>query len=96
MISGNLQDAAAVCGDWYRAEPSLTTFVLRSIFEDLVSRDWDDKQGVSTSIYQPFQDGVLPHLIQIADILSATPAAEPIGEVEALVVAYRDSLLSTP
>ena len=96
MVSDNLQDTAAVCDAWYRAEPSLTTFVLRGIFEDLVSRGWDDKQGVSTPTYQPFQDDVLPHLVGIADILSATPAAEPIDEVEALVVAYRDSLLATP
>ena len=72
-----MADAAALCEAWYRAEPSLTTFVLRGIFADLVSRDRDDKQGVPIAAYQPFQAGVLPHLMRIANVLSTTPAAEP-------------------
>jgi len=96
VVSQNLRDAAAVSEAWYRAEPSLTTFVLRGILEDLVSRGWDDAQGVPTAVYQPFQATVLPPLLRVVDILVATPAAEPIDELDALVVAYRDSLLTTP
>ena len=96
MLSDTLRDAIVLCDDWYAAEPSLTTFVLRSIFRDLQLRGWDNQQGVPTAEYDPFQNGVLPHLVQIADILSATPAAEPVNELDALIVAYRDSLLQTP
>src|SRR3989442_780219 len=96
MLSDNLRDTVQLCDDWYAAEPSLTTFVLGSIFRDLQLRDWDNQQGVATSLYDPFQNLVLPRLLQIADILSATPAAEPLSELDELVVAYRDSLLPTP
>jgi hypothetical protein len=61
-----------------------------------MARGWYDRQGVPTNRYQLFQDGVLPHLLRIADILVATPAAEPIAELDALVIAYRDSLRATP
>src|SRR5689334_21022336 len=96
VVSQNLLGAAAVCEAWYRAEPSLTTFVLRAILDDLISRGWDDKQGVPIAVYQPFQAGVLPPLLRLVDILIATPAAEPIAEADAIVVAYRGSLLATP
>ena len=96
MLSDTLRDTIVLCDDWYAAEPSLTTFVLRSIFRDLQLRGWDSQQGIPTAVYDPFQNGVLPHLLQIADILSATPAAEPVNELDALIVAYRDSLLATP
>jgi len=39
---------------------------------------------------------VLPHLLHVADILFATPAAEPTSELDTLVVAYRDSIRATP
>ena len=35
-------------------------------------------------------------LARIADIMSATPAAEPIAELDTLTVAYRDSIAATP
>ena len=96
MLSDTLRDTIVLCDDWYAAEPSLTTFVLRSLFRDLQCRGWDNQQGIPTAVYDPFKNGVLPHLLKIADILSATPAAEPVNEVDALVVAYRDSFSSTP
>ncbi len=96
MVSDTLRETIAHCDDWYTAEPSIATFVLRSLFRDLERRGWDDRQGVSAAVYDPFKNGVLPLLNQIADILSATPAASPIAEMEGLVVAYRDSIRATP
>ena len=96
MVSDNLRDAIALCDAWYAAEPSLATFILCSIFRDLERRGWDDQQGMSSAVYDPFKNGVLPLLFQVADILAATPAAEPINELDDLVVAYRDSINATP
>jgi hypothetical protein len=62
----------------------------------LAARGWEDQQGVPATTYQPFQNGVLPHLLHIANTLSATPAAEPINELDTLVVSYRDFLRTIP
>jgi hypothetical protein len=51
---------------------------------------------VPAAHYKLFKDGVLPHLIRIADTLAATPSAEPITELDNLVIAYRASLPTTP
>jgi hypothetical protein len=96
LLGDNLRDAAAVCNAWYTAEPSLATFVMHTLMEALLARNWGDEQGVPASHYQPFQSLVLPGLIQVVDILVATPAAEPIDELDALVIAYRDCLRATP
>ena len=96
MVSDTLRDTIVHCDAWYAAEPSLATFVLRSIFNDLECRGWDNQHGISTADYGPFTNGVLPHLLQIANILSATPAAEPIRELDDLVIAYRDSVKARP
>jgi hypothetical protein len=91
LVSHRLEDASSLCDKWYEAEPSLTTFVLRSLLQDLIARGWDDAQGVPASHYKLFKDLVLPHLKRIVDILAVTPSAEPIGELDTLVVAYRNS-----
>jgi hypothetical protein len=62
----------------------------------LEARNWDDGQGVPNAQYAPFQAAVLPILTRIVDIMAATPAAEPIAELDALVIAYRDCLAATP
>jgi hypothetical protein len=96
LVADNLRDALAICDDWYAAEPSLATFVIRSLVRDLERRGWDDQQGVPAVQYAPFKSTVEPQLIGIVDILAVTPAAEPITELDALVVAYRDSIKATP
>jgi hypothetical protein len=96
VVSDKLEKASTLCDEWYAAEPSLATFVLRGTFRDLIARGWDDAQGVPTAHYRLFKDGVFPHLSAIVDTLAATPSAEPIDELDALVVAYRDSIPTTP
>jgi hypothetical protein len=96
LIGDKLTKAAQLCDDWYMAEPSLVTFTLRSLFHDLKGRRWDDGQGIPATQYAPFQAGVVPILKRIAEILDATPAAEPITELDDLAVAYRDSSKATP
>ena len=49
MVSDNLRDAAALCDQWYAAEPSLATFVLRGVFADLTARGWDAQQGAPST-----------------------------------------------
>lgn len=96
MLSDNLRDAISLCEAWYRAEPNLATFILRAIFVDRGSDGWLDQQGVPNTSYQPFQNGVLPHIISIADILSANTAAQPMNDIDTLLVAYRDFLQGKP
>jgi hypothetical protein len=96
MVSDTLRDTITHCDGWYAAEPSLATFALLSLFRDLERRGWDDKQGVPAAKYDPFKNMVLPHLLRIADILSAAPSAEPIDELDELAVAYRDPIRATP
>ncbi len=95
-VGTNLTAASAACDAWYLAEPSLSTFVLRAIFRHLLSDGFDDPQGIPTAVYQQFQNGMLPHIIRIIDTLVATPAAEPIGDLDTLTVAYRDTIRLTP
>lgn len=96
LLGDRLRDAAAIWDSWYSAEPSLATFTLHALLKDLIDRGWTDPQGIPTAQYQPFETLVRPGLLQIVDILAATPAAEPIDELDALVVAYRDSIRATP
>jgi hypothetical protein len=96
VVADTLVDIITHCDGWYVADPRIATFILRSIFRDLQLRGWDNQQGVATAAYDPFKNGVLPHLLRIADILSAMPSAEPMNELIALIVAYRDSLVATP
>jgi hypothetical protein len=96
LIGDKLTKAVSLCDDWYIAEPSLVTFALRALFHDLKERRWDDGQGIPAAQYAPFQAGVMPILKRIAEILSATPAAEPITQLDDLAVAYRDSIKVTP
>ncbi len=101
LASGNLTgsrlaDAARLCHDWYMAEPSVVTFTICSLITDLMARGWDDGQGVSSAQYAPFQAAVLPALQRVVHILAVTPAAEPIAELDVLVIAYRDSIKATP
>jgi hypothetical protein len=91
-VGSNLRDASALWDDWFAAEPSLTTFALRSLFRDLIDRGWDDPQGVPSPDYQRFAGGVLPVLNRIVGTLAVTPSAEPVDAVDELAVAYRDSL----
>jgi hypothetical protein len=38
------------------------SFVFRSVFHDLIARDWDDEQGVPTPVFNRFAADVLPRL----------------------------------
>jgi hypothetical protein len=94
VVGDRVRRAVSLCDAWFAAEPSLTTFVLRSIFRDLSGAEWDAPQGVETSKYKPFEDGVLPRLKQVVNILSTNPGAEPTADLDELVRAYRDFCLA--
>ena len=96
LVADNLRHALAIVDACHAAEPGLATFVIRSLLRDLERRGWDDQQGVPAVQYAPFKNTVEPKLIVIAGVLAATPAAEPISELDQLVVAYRDSIKETP
>ncbi len=96
LTGDRLTKVEKLCHDWYLAEPSLVTFTISSLFKNLVDREWNDGQGVASALYDPFQKIALPALLKIVDIMAATPAAEPITELDQLVIAYRDSIKATP
>lgn len=73
LLGDTLVDTIAHCDAWYAAEPNIATFVLRSIFRDLQLRGWDNQQGVATSVYDPFKNTVLPHLLKIATFYQPRP-----------------------
>jgi len=88
FVPGSVFDIVAICDDWFRDESSVESFVFRSIFRDLLSRGWDDPQGVATSEYNRFIADVLPCL---NDVLAILPG-DASGAIEKLVAVYHDSM----
>jgi hypothetical protein len=88
FVPGSVYTIVALCDDWFRDESSVASFVFRSIFRDLISRGWDDPQGIPTSEFNRFIADVLPCL---NDVLAILPG-DPSGAIEKLVVAYHDSM----
>jgi hypothetical protein len=58
---GSVTAVASLCDDWFGNEGSLASFVFRSIFRELVQRDWAE-QAVPTAVFSQFRDAVLPRL----------------------------------
>jgi hypothetical protein len=96
LVSDNLRDAVVESNAWYRDEPGLPTFILRAILVDRDNAGWTDQQGAPAMDYQCFQNDVLPHLLRIVDTLAANSSAQPMGDIDALIAAYRDFLQSIP
>jgi hypothetical protein len=96
LVSDNLKDAVALCGQWYLAEPSTATLALFLLCEHLAGRDWTVQQGAPAAQYQPFEIHALPALVRLVDAMVATPSREPVAETDALSVAYCTSLRATP
>jgi len=88
FVPGSVTAISAICDDWYRDESSLVSFVFRSIFHDLISRNWDDPQGVPTSEFNRFVADVLPSLNAVLAVLPGDPS----GALNKLVLAYHDSM----
>jgi hypothetical protein len=86
FIPGSVTSIKAVCDDWFQDEASLASFVFRSIFRDLIARDWDDPQGVPTPVFDRFLADVLPRLNAVLTVLPG----DPVGALEDLLLAYRD------
>jgi len=55
FVPGSVTTIAALCDGWFRDEASLVSFVFRSVFHDLIARDWDDEQGVPTPVFDSFR-----------------------------------------
>lgn len=88
FVPGSVTAVAALCDDWFRYESSLASFVFRSIFDDLISRQWDDEQGIPTPDFKRFMADVVPCL---RDVLAVLPG-DTSGSLQKLVDAYHDSL----
>jgi len=83
---GSVTTIGTLCDGWFRDEASLVSFVFRSVFHDLIARDWDDEQGVPTPVFNRFAADVLPRLNAV---LTALPG-DPTAALQDLVLAYRD------
>ena len=86
FVPGSVTTIATLCDGWFRDEASLVSFVFRSVFHDLIARDWDDEQGVPTPVFNRFVADILPRLNAA---LTALPG-DPTAALQDLVLAYRD------
>jgi hypothetical protein len=85
---GRVQDAANACDRWFAADASLAAFVCRSVFRDLIARDFTDPQAVPTADWHRFLADVLPKVVAVLDALPA----EPVAELRDLVIGYHSSI----
>jgi hypothetical protein len=85
---GSVTAISVICDDWFRDESSLVSFVFRSIFQDLICRDWDDPQGIPTPEFNRFVADVLPALNAVLAVLPGDRSAA----LQNLVLAYHDSI----
>jgi len=81
---------------WFRDEPDLPSFVFRAIFQEL-SALWDDPQGIPTADYLPYENRLLPELLDTADLLIAGETPENLAHhLRALVETFRMCRFPTP
>ncbi len=85
----NVQRLAALCDEWFNAEPGLETFVFRSIFREL-ALEWDDPQGIPTARHTPFKEALLPQLRKVANLTPAKDQRELVASLESLAKSFHD------
>ena len=95
ITPGNIRPLGELCNEWFAAEPSLLTFVLRSIFSELFA-DWDDQQGIPTALYSTFEQRLLPELRAIAPLAGSAHHAQLHESLERLVVAFHACRQASP
>jgi hypothetical protein len=57
----NVPRLAALCKDWFMAEPSVTTCTLHFLFQELAGA-WDDAQGIPAAEHESSSSGCCPAL----------------------------------
>ncbi len=72
-----------LCDDWFRNQPSLESFVFRSVFRELTTRDWAE-QAVPGAVFDRFVADVLPRLNAVLTVLPS----DPTEALRDLVLAY--------
>src|SRR5713226_4753623 len=72
ITPGNVGRLSELCEKWFIDEASLTAYVLRSIFKELLrDREWDDPQGIPTAEYTVFKEKLLPQLVRLSTNIPA-------------------------
>lgn len=89
VTPGNIRPLAELCGEWYKNEPGLTTFVLRAIFGEM-DGPFSDPQGVPAAVYDPFHDLLLPELTTLAQLLPHVPEEQRVPNLQSLVRTFQD------
>jgi hypothetical protein len=83
-----VREISDICDEWFKNESSLVSFVFRSIFRDLIARDWDNQQGVPNDEFERFETDVLPRLDAALNALP--PRLDT--TLSDLVIAYHGSI----
>lgn len=91
ITPGNVTRLAALCSEWFAAEPSVKTFVLRGIFRELADA-WDGEQGLPSSKWQQFDTILLPKLKAAINLIETHPSDPAIGVMNDVVLAFDKSM----
>jgi hypothetical protein len=91
ITPGNVRRLSELSEKWFMDEASLTAYVLRSIFRELLrDREWDDSQGIPTAEYTAFKENLLPQLVKLSTSIPTGTQERPIAALTDLVRAFRD------
>ena len=59
-LGDELRRAIAICDAWFDSEPTIGSFVVRSLLRDLEYRGWTDEQGVPKADTDAFEREYCP------------------------------------
>jgi hypothetical protein len=93
-VGDDLRRAISVCDAWFDNEPSIGSFVVRSVLHELHSRGWTDDQGVLKSEADAFDRDVLPSLVATLDAWTGRDAQLQIKTVGDLIRDYHGAPLT--
>src|SRR5712692_6890874 len=81
---------APECDAWFKAEPTAVSFALHSLFREMLSRGWDDLQGVPSEECARVGQELLPKLRVLLGLAPAGSQQQVAAALDSLARAYRD------
>ncbi|MBL8794080.1 MAG: hypothetical protein JNM56_09245 [Planctomycetia bacterium] len=89
----NIPKLSSLTIAWFRAEPSIATFILRSVLQDLL-HSWYDPQGIPVAEYTPFHEKLLPALTRVAQVAVSGDHVLFIKSAEELVPLFHACMMA--